>query len=100
MIACDGLQFGIELDHQPIGTRWRPGFVNAHRPYRTALEGFEKASTGGQRRCDPVAAFDLPHHILAVGILTQDQFDQAIAWREEAQEIAAGLASQASRVAG
>ena len=74
----------IEPNHQPVGAAGGPGLVDAHGLDPAALQRLQEAGAGGERRRDPAIPRHLAHHIGAIGLLLEDEFDQPVARREEA----------------
>ena len=97
-IGCSG---AVEPDDETIGAAWRPGLVDAHGLDPAALQRLEEAARRRERRRDPEVARDLAHHVLAVVVLEQHEFDEPVARREEREPGAAVRGrGKAGRIAG
>src|SRR5437762_2757467 len=100
MEAHGRLQGLVEADDQAVGPRRRPGFVDAHRAHAAILQGLEDTAAGRERRRDPELAFDLAHHVGAIIVLQQHEFDQPVSRCEQAHDVAFRSNGNACRIAG
>src|SRR5665213_2136920 len=99
--AGDRMEACVKPYQQAVGATGRPGFQDSQLLDSASLERFQKAPPRRQRWCDPIIRLHFEEHVRAEIPFKQHEFDQAAAWRENTEPIAAaGRWRQPRRITG